>query len=318
MTRFRNDTAGARLAAAVLVTLALVVGTAACGGRTGTGASEPRAAASASYPVTIGDTTLSRRPERIVSLAPTATEMLFKIGAGRQVAAVDDQSNFPAEAPHTNLSGFKPSAEAIAAKQPDLVVISNDIDKIKSQLAQLKIPVYLAAAAATLDDTYREMTDLGRLTGHPAEATDQVDQMRTDIAATVKNTPRPSRTLSYYYELDPTRYSVTSKTFVGSLFAQFGLHNIADDADPSGAANGYPQLSAEALVKGNPDLIFLADKKCCGQTPDAVGRRPGFANIAAVKSRHVYGLDDDVASRWGPRVVELMRDISDALRGATP
>ncbi len=265
------------------------------------------------FPVTVGSLTLDKRPEKIVSLAPVATEMLFAIGAGKQVVAVDDQSNYPPEAPKSDLSGFTPNAEAIAAKSPDLVVISNDLNKIVDQLTKLRIPVYLAGAAGTLDDTYQQFTELGALTGHVDTAADLVKRMKDDIAKLVKDVPQRSTKLSYYYELDPTYYSVTSKTFVGSLFAMVGLENVADAADPDGSKGGYPQLSAELLVKSNPDLIFLADTKCCQQSAQTVAARSGWAGIAAVKNNQIIQLDDDIASRWGPRVVDLVRAIVDAV-----
>jgi len=257
--------------------------------------------------------TLDTRPEKIVSLSPTATEMLFAVGAGKQVTAVDDQSNYPADAPKTNLSGFKPNAEAIAAKQPDLVVIANDTDKIKDQLTALKIPVYQAAAAVTLDDTYKQLTDVGALTGHRTEAADAVKRIKDDIAKLVADAPKHTTKPTYYYELDPTFYSVTSKTFIGSLFAMFGLENVADKADADGSKGGYPQLSGEALIASDPDLIFLADSKCCQQSLDTVKARPGFAGVTAVKTGQVVALDDDIASRWGPRVVDLVHAIATAV-----
>jgi len=257
--------------------------------------------------------TLDTRPEKIVSLSPTATEMLFAVGAGKQVTAVDDQSNYPADAPKTNLSGFKPNAEAIAAKQPDLVVIANDTDKIKDQLTALKIPVYQAAAAVTLDDTYKQLTDVGALTGHRTEAADAVKRIKDDIAKLVADAPKHTTKPTFYYELDPTFYSVTSKTFIGSLFAMFGLENVADKADADGSKGGYPQLSGEALIASDPDLIFLADSKCCQQSLDTVKARPGFAGVTAVKTGQVVALDDDIASRWGPRVVDLVHAIATAV-----
>jgi iron complex transport system substrate-binding protein len=270
-------------------------------------------AGSATYPVSVGDLTLTQRPERIISLTPTATETLFAIGAGPQVTAVDDQSNFPADAPKTDLSGFKPNAEAIAAKNPDLVILSNDTDKIVSQLDKLKIPVFLTPAAASMDDAYREIAHLGSLTGHQAEAEALHQRMTADIDKIVKAVPARSEPLSYYYELDPTFYSVTSKTFVGSIFGLFGMSNVADPADPGGAKGGYPQLSAESLVKANPDTIFLADSKCCQQSPQTVTARKGWSSITAVKSGQIFPLDDDIASRWGPRTVDLVQSVADAL-----
>jgi iron complex transport system substrate-binding protein len=301
----------ALLAAAAMVVVLVL---SACAGGSSTGQTSPTAGQPApSYPVTVGTVTLDKQPTKIISLAPTTTEMLFAIGAGRQVIAVDDQSNYPAEVPRTDLSGFRPNAEAVAARSPDLVVISNDTNKIVDQLTRLKIPVYLAPAAKTLDDTYAELTDLGKLTGHDTEAADVVKRMKDDIAKLVKDLPLRSRKLTYYHELDPTFYTVTSKTFIGSLYAMAGLENIADPADASGAAGGYPQLSAEAIIQANPDLIFLADSKCCQQNAETVKARPGWGSLAAVQNNRVITLDDDVASRWGPRVVDLMRAITDAV-----
>ena len=287
-----------------------------CGGTdpsdTSTGSSTPGASSTA-YPVTVGTLTLAQRPEKIVSLTPTATEMLFAIGAGPQVVAVDDQSNYPSTAPKTDLSGFKPSAEAIAAKNPDLVVLSDDIDKIVAQLGKLKIPVFLTPAATSMDDTYREIGQLGALTGHQAEAEALHQQMTAQIGKIVAGVPARRKPLSYYYELDPTLYSVTSKTFIGSIFAMFGLTDVADAADPSGTKGGYPQLAQEALIKSNPDTIFLADSKCCKQSAQTVAARTGWNTITAVKSGHVFPLDDDIASRWGPRTVDLVQSVADAV-----
>jgi iron complex transport system substrate-binding protein len=272
--------------------------------------------AAATYPVTVGGLTLDKRPEKIVSLSPSATEMLFAIGAGAQVTAVDDNSNYPPEAPRSELSGFQPNAEAIAAKSPDLVVLSNDTNKVVDQLTTLKIPVYMAASAVTLDDTYKQIGDLGALTGHPTEAADTVRRIKDDIAKLVAEVPRRETKLTYYYELDPTLYSVTSKTFIGALFALADLENVADASDADGKKGGYPQLSPEALVKSDPDLIFLADTKCCQQSLETVKARTGWANVTAVKNGNVIQLDDDVASRWGPRVVDLVKAITDAVAKA--
>ncbi|GAA3936713.1 ABC transporter substrate-binding protein [Actinoplanes auranticolor] len=296
------------LTAAIAVTALLLGG---CGG----GAEDEGrpAAADASFPVTVGSVTLTERPDRIVSLAPTATEMLFAIGAGPQVVAVDDQSTYPPEAPRTDLSGFKPNAEAIAGRDPDLVVISDDLEKIADQLGKLKIPVLLAPAAKVIDDSYRQIDQLGALTGHRDESAALVTRMRTEIDKIVRGVPPRTEPLSYYYEIDETLYSATSKTFIGSLLAPFGLTNIADAADPDGSKNGYPQLSPEALVAADPDLIFLADTKCCRQSAATVKQRKGWSQITAVRQDRIVALDDDIASRWGPRVVDLVRAVADAV-----
>lgn len=295
---------------AVLLVAALV---GSCGTTPSTAPPSSGATATGAFPVTVGSLTLTKRPTRIVVLAPTGTEMLFALGAGGQVVAVDDHSTYPAEAPRTELSGFQPNAEAIATHDPDLVVISNDLNQIQAQLTALRIPVYIAAPARTLDDTYSQLNDLGRLTGHTTEAADVVTRMKNDINGILAGVPQRRDKPTYYYELDQALYSVTGDTFVGSLFHQAGLVNVADTVDQRQANGGYPQLSAEFLIQSDPDLIFLADTKCCGQSADTVKARPGWSGITAVREGRIVGLDDDIASRWGPRVVDLVRLIADAV-----
>jgi iron complex transport system substrate-binding protein len=286
----------------------------ACADSGGTTPDNGATSAAASYPVTVGSLTLAKRPEKIVSLSPSLTEMLFAIGAGPQVVAADDNSNYPPEAPKTALSGFKPNAEAVAGYAPDLVVLSDDLDKIVSSLKALSIPVYQGPAAKTLEDMYRQIDELGQLTGHPTEATELTRRMRDDIATAVEDVPQRATKLTYYYELDPTLFTVTSKTFIGSLFTLVGLENIADPADTTGG--GYPQLSAEALLRADPDMIFLADTKCCQQSAATIKARAGWSTVTAVKNGQIVELDDDIASRWGPRVVNLVRAIVDAVTKA--
>ncbi|MFT7841242.1 ABC transporter substrate-binding protein [Saccharothrix sp. BKS2] len=298
-----------RVLAAAALALGLVAGS--CG--TSTPADAPTTSpGAAGFPATAGSLTLDERPTRIVALSPSATEVLFAIGAGGQVEAVDDNSTHPAEAPRSDLSGFQPNAEAIARHEPDLVVISDDLNRIVDQLGKLKIPVYLAGPARTLDDTYTQIGDLGRLTGHVDEATDLVTRMKDDIAGIIADVPQRQDKPTYYYELDQTLYSVTGQTFVGKLFEQVGLVNVADAVDSGQAGTGYPQLSAEFVIKADPDLIFLADTKCCQQSADTVKARPGWGDITAVRTNRIVALDDDIASRWGPRVVELVRTVADA------
>lgn len=273
----------------------------------------PTSSSTGAFPVTVGSLTLQQRPERIVSLSPTSTEMLFAIDAGAQVVAVDEFSTYPPEAPKTNLSGYQPNAEAIASYQPDLVVLSDNAQDIVEQLGALKIPVFQAPAAKTLDDTYAQIRDLGILTGHADEAQALIERMKADIDKLVEEVPKHDPPLTYYYELDTNYYSVTSRTFIGSLFSLVGLVNIADAA---AGDNDYPRLSAEVIIKANPDLIFLADAKCCGQSAATVAARPGWDGITAVKNGAVVTLDDDIASRWGPRVVDLLQAITDAVAKA--
>ncbi|MCF2528514.1 ABC transporter substrate-binding protein [Yinghuangia soli] len=250
-------------------------------------------------------------PKKIVSLTPSATEMLYAIGAGKQVVAVDDQSNFPAEAPKTELSGFKPNVEAIAKYTPDMVVISDDIDGVKAKLETLKIKVVEVPAAKNFTEMYAQFDKLGAATGHAGEAAAVTAKMKKDIEEIVAKAKKPAAPLNYFHELDNSGYSVTSKTFIGEVYGLFGLKNIADAADKSGS--GYPQVSTEHIVQADPDLIFLADTKCCQQNLDTVSKRPGWDKIKAVQTGNVVALDDDIASRWGPRVVDLVKAVAQAV-----
>lgn len=258
-----------------------------------------------------GSTAAAGSPKRIVSLSSTATETLFAIGAGPQVIAVDDQSNYPAEAPKTDLSGFTPNIEAIAAKKPDLVVISTDTDGMKKKLEALGVKVLQQDAVKTLDEAYGQITELGTVTGHADKAASTVAAMKSSIEASSKKFTKPAVKLKVYHELDNTLYSASSKSFIGALYAMAGLENIADGADKAGS--GYPQLNPEYLLAQNPDLIFLADVKCCGQNAKTVAARPGWSDLKAVKAGSVIELDDDIASRWGPRTPLLYDAIANAV-----
>jgi len=251
------------------------------------------------------------RPGRIVSLSPTATEMLFAIGAGRLVVAVDEQSNYPRSAPRTKLSGFQPNVESIAGYRPDLVVLADGT--VAGSLRQLGIRVVVEPAAKTLADSYRQLSELGAVTGNRAGAIRVVASMRADLRSLAATLPKRSPEPTVYFELDNTFFSASSKTFIGQILAMGGLKNIADPADSSGS--GYPQLSQEYIITANPSFIFLADSKCCAQSAATVSARPGWSRIAAVTAKHVVALDDDIASRWGPRVVQLLRTIVDATHG---
>jgi iron complex transport system substrate-binding protein len=250
--------------------------------------------------------------ERIVSLSATATEMLYALGAEDQIVAVDNFSNYPQAAADfaTKIDAFEPSVEAIAELDPTVVLLTYDPGDLQAQLEKLGIKVWIGAAAATLDDSYAQITELGDLTAKADEASALVESMKSEIESTITSMELPDAPVSYYYELDNTFYSLTSNTFIGQLMSRFMLQNIADTAE---AGNDYPQLSAESIVSSNPQMIFLADTKCCEQTAKTVAARAGWDVIDAVKNGNVVELDDDIASRWGPRVVDLVKVVAEAV-----
>ncbi len=250
------------------------------------------------------DTTSADVPQAIVSLSPTSTEMLYAVGAGDQVVAVDDRSDYPTDAPVTDLSGYTPNVEAILGYEPDLVVANADTADLVAGLEQAGVETLILPAAENLDDTYAQIEQLGAVTGHVGDAAELVAQMKTDIDEILAGLPERETPLSYYHELDNTFYTVTDDTYIGEIYSMLGLTSIATGGD------GYPQLSAEYVLEQNPDVIFLADGQCCGVTPEVVAERAGWGELTAVRDGRVYVLDEDIASRWGPRVVDLMREVA--------
>jgi iron complex transport system substrate-binding protein len=316
-----------RCTAAAIALPLLALGLAACSssssgssGASGSTASDAASgSAAAQFPVTVdasnGKVTLSQQPSRIVSLSPTSTEDLFAIGAGKQVVAVDKDSDYPADVPKSSLDGITPNVEAILKYQPDLVVAYADSNGLVAALKKVGVPVLIEPAATTLDQAYGEITQLGQATGHETSAGSTVASMKSQISAAVKQAGSHHADLTYYWELDPTYYSATSSTFIGQIVGLFGLKNIADKVDKA-ADGGYPQLSSEYIAQSSPSIIFLADTVCCSANATTVAARPGWSGITAVKVDDVVGLNDDVASRWGPRLPQLVDEIAAAVEKA--
>jgi iron complex transport system substrate-binding protein len=275
-------------------------------------------ALSTTYPVQVtaanGTITVPARPTAIVSLSPTATEMLYAIGAGSQVKEVDSFSDYPKNAPKTKLDALTPNVEAIVAYKPDLVIVSGDTTGLTAQLAKFGIPVLSDPAATGLTQEYQQFDELGRATGHLSQAKVEVSKIKGQIKQIVAHAPKHTRPVTYYFELDQTFYSETSSTFIGQVLGLLGVKSIADAAKGAASSGGYPQLSAEFIIKSNPNYIFLADTLCCGQNAKKVAKRPGWSTLTAVKDGQVVGLSDDIASRWGPRIVDLLSTVANALK----
>jgi iron complex transport system substrate-binding protein len=277
----------------------------------------PAQAAATKYPLTVkfgGYTTkIAKKPTKIISLSPSATEILYAIGAGSQILAVDNLSNYPANAPTSEISAFEPNVEAILAKKPDLVLLSIDSAKapqIRNALVKLGIPVLMEKAPATLQDVYAENTLLARVTDRQAGAVKLNASMAKSIKDVLAKAKKSSK-IRIFHELDDTYYSATSNTFIGKVYKSFGVVNIADAA--AGAdSSGYPQLSAEYLLKSDPQVIFLADAQY-GVTADSVSKRAGWSQISAVKNKKIVELPADIPSRWGPRLVDFYKLIGDSL-----
>ncbi len=264
-------------------------------------------------------------PQCIVSLSPTATETLYAIGAGSQVQAVDQDSNYPAQAKRLAavhaINPLSPSVEALLgickvtpthpSTKPDLVVISYNANSIQQDLTAQGVKVVMQTAPTSIAGALTQIRQLGQLTGHVDLANALATSMRRSINTAIASVaPHPTKKVTVFYEIEANPYySLTSQTFVGTLLKSVGMVNIAD-ADATTADAGYPQLNAEYIVSSNPKLIFLAGDA----SVKSVAKRPGFAKVSAVVNHNVIELNADVASRWGPRLTVLMNAIASAVK----
>ena len=260
-----------------------------------------------SFPVTVTDgtgatVTLSALPAHIASLDAAHTEVLYAIGAAGQVAAVDKYSDCPAETSSLpKIDSFNISLEAITAEHPDLVVLGFTAGSdIVSGLQGAGITVLTQPSPPDINGVYDDIEVMGKVTGHAGEAdalvTSMSNQMRAISAETAGKTPP-----TVYHEVDNTYYSVGPGSFIDGLYKTLGAKNVA-----ATSGEAYPQLSAEAIIAANPDVIILADEGS-GESATTVAARPGWSVIKAVQNHRVYTVNPDIVSRPGPRIVDALR-----------
>ena len=247
-------------------------------------------------------------PQRIVSLSPMATEILFAIGAGDQVVAVDQFSYYPPEAPVTDLSGWAPNVEAVLSYEPDLVVIVNDANDLTAGLDAVGVGVHLSPAPEGLGRGYVSIIELGIAAGRLEEAQALVADLQSEINAALA--AGPDVPVRVYHELDNTYFSVSSNSFIGAVYTAMGAVNIADEADTEGY--GYPQLTEEYIIEADPELIVITDQ--VGYTVDDVADRPGWGEVSAVRNGNIVMVVADTASRWGPRLPQFITAVAEALQ----
>lgn len=274
-------------------------------------------ATAAAFPVSVRrsdgqDLVVDQPAERIVSLSPGATEIIYALGAEARLAAVDNQADFPeaAQSFQPKVDAFEPNVEAIAALNPDLVIVADDVSGIVGALDRLDIPVLyldLDTDVTSIDDVFGQIGLLGRLTG----TEDRAIQVITDLSArkdaieeTLEGLPQTDGP-TVYHELDETFYSVADQTFIGSLYRVLKARNIAGD----GGGTSYPQLTQEAIIADNPEIIVLADEEF-GVTIESVRQRPGWAAIDAVRDNRIYAIDPDIISRPGPRIIDALESLA--------
>ncbi|MEM7272438.1 MAG: ABC transporter substrate-binding protein [Actinomycetota bacterium] len=271
------------------------------------------AVAEAGFPIDVetssGTVTIAEQPSRIVSLSPTATEILFAVGAGDQVVAVDIFSNHPADAPEGTLDGFTPDLEAILATEPDLVVATGLPEDITAGLESAGVVVMFNPAAASFDDTFDQVAQLGEATGNLDGAAAVNAEIRAGIEEVLASLPTDGADpVRVFHEIDDSFYTASSASFIGQVYAEMGFENIADPLDDG---SGFPLIDGESIIAADPTLIVFTDQ--VGYGVDEITARPGWDQTTAVASGNVVQVDADIASRWGPRIVEFMQAIADTL-----
>jgi iron complex transport system substrate-binding protein len=282
-----------------------------------TTAASPSASPEVAFPYEVersdGKTlTLDAAAERIVSLSPGATEIIYAIGAEASLAAVDKQADYPEAAAsfEPKVDAYEPNIETIAALEPDLVIVASDIGGVVAALDALDIPalfIDLDTAVLTIDAVLEQIHTLGHVTGRTEAADSLYTALEVRIDAVVEQIGTVSDGPTVYHELDSTYYSASQESFIGNLYVTLGARNIAGD----GGGSAYPQLTNEAIIAANPQIIVLADEEF-GVTVDSVKSRPGWDAIDAVTNGRIYGVDPDIISRPGPRIVDALELLAKA------
>ena len=269
----------------------------------------------ASFPATVVDAdgqsvTLSREPQRIVSLAPSNTEILFALGLGDRVVAVSDYSDYPPEAASKPKVGYtRVDIEKVLSLNPDLVLATRaNRETATPQLRERGVTV-VTVEPKNLDEVVESVRMVGRITGRVEAAERLADEMRARIERVTATVARAERRPRVYYELDSKLYTAGPGSFVHDLIQRAGGENIA-----ASAASQYPQLSQEVILQSDPEVIILADVgQYGGESPESVAARPGWQTVSAVKSGRIVPINPDLTTRAGPRLVDGLEQIARAL-----
>jgi iron complex transport system substrate-binding protein len=309
LIRWIRGGSAARVAALAACTILLAGALAGCGADDATPSQSP-AADGAAFPVTVTDdagraVTIAAKPGRIVSLAPANTEIVAELGALDRLVGVTTYCDYPPEVAGIAKVGdfVGPNLEAVAAAAPDLVLVTTGVQaEVIEQLEALGASV-IAIDPQTLEALYTSIETVGAAIGESEAAADLVESMEIqvhDIAEQVEGGP-----VRCFLEIaqDPL-FTVGTGTLLNDLIEHAGGENVVSEP-------GYVAYSVEQLIQANPD-VYLATKGSMSVPADIVGR-PGYSAITAVASGRVYLLDDNLVSRPGPRVVEGIRQIAEAL-----
>jgi iron complex transport system substrate-binding protein len=245
-------------------------------------------------------------PERIVSIAPTPTELLFAVGAGDLVVGVDTYSDYPAEVAELPKVGDMPIlVEAVVALEPDLIVCGDFLPLDELELLEDQGVPYVVLATRTLDEVVKDVRLVGILTGHVEEANTLADSLEARIEAVREKTladdvVKPRVYLEYY-----PYFTFGPGSFGHDLIHSAGGINIAENT-----SSEYPMISTELILGGDPEIIVYTVGYMCSTTAEDFALRPGWENLTAVIEDNIHSMDDNLVSRYGPRVVDGLEELA--------
>jgi len=250
-------------------------------------------------------------PQRIISLSPSNTEVVFALGLDDRVVGVTEYCNYPPEALEKDqVGGFStPSIERIVELEPELILASTIHEEEVIRLEELGLPV-LVVESSTLIDLYTSISLVAEVTGIVDDGEALIDSMRKRINAveSIVAGIDPEDKVRVYYEVysDPLM-SAGKGAFINEIISLAGGVNIFADINEN-----YPTISAEVVAERQPDIILFPDYHGTADfVIDGMTARPGWESIPAVRENRVYAISDDTFARPGPRVVEAVEEAAE-------
>jgi iron complex transport system substrate-binding protein len=298
--------------------MALIVLLAACSG-TGNQAQGPENAnqekgektANGSFPLVLKDGTgtevkLDKKPERIVSVMPSTTEIAYAVGAGKRIVGVSNYDNYPEEVNTKEKVGdLKVNIEKVVSLEPDLILADTGNGEAIEALRKTGIPV-LVMEAKTFEQIYQSIAMIGKATGNEAKATEVVSKMKADVREVeekVKTIPDAKKP-NVWIEVDPSLFTAGKGTFMHDMVTMAGGKNIASDMD------GWKQMSEEKVLERNPDIILNTYGYYDKDSAAKIKKRPKWQGVKAVQMGRIYMLDSDVVTRPAPRITQGLKEIA--------
>lgn len=247
-------------------------------------------------------------PQSIVALSPASAEILFAVGAGKQISAVSDFTDYPAEATELpKVGGFDGktlSMEKILSFKPDLVYLTDGMHNFLIEGLEANKIAYYVSTASSIKNLEQEIQQIGELTGHTAEAKKVIAEMNQKISS-FRDTS--AATPSVYYEVWNAPYmSAGSTSFINDVISAAGGKNLFSDL-----SEAYPMVSEETIIARQPEIILIP--VASGISTETVGSRAGWKNIPAVKNNRVYIIDDNLFTRPGPRIADAVQTLSELI-----